>query len=134
MSFSEKATKELQIFNEAVRRIIDEATDAFVNNDTSLALVVEPLEEVIDGLNAELKARHVRRLREGKCTIELGFVLSDITTNYERIADHCSNIAISVLQVKQKNLESHEYIDRIKAEDPAFKQQYSDLSRVYRLP
>ena len=134
MSFSEKATKELQIFNEAVRRIIDEATDAFVNNDTSLALVVEPLEEVIDGLNAELKARHVRRLREGKCTIELGFVLSDITTNYERIADHCSNIAISVLQVKQKNLESHEYIDRIKAGDPAFKQQYSDLSRVYRLP
>ena len=134
MSFSEKANIELQIFNEAVKRIIDEATDAFVNNDTSLALVVEPLEEVIDGLNAELKARHVRRLREGKCTIELGFVLSDLTTNYERIADHCSNIAISVLQVKQKNLESHEYIDRIKAEDPAFKQQYSDLSRVYRLP
>ncbi len=134
MTFSEKATKELQIFNEAVKRIIDEATDAFVNNDSSLALVVEPLEEVIDGLNAELKARHVRRLREGKCTIELGFVLSDITTNYERIADHCSNIAISVLQVKQKNLESHEYLDRLKAEDAAFKQQYSDLSRVYRLP
>lgn len=134
MTFSEKATRELQIFNEAVKRIIDEATDAFVNNDTRLALVVEPLEEVIDGLNAELKARHVRRLREGKCTIELGFVLSDITTNYERIADHCSNIAISVLQVKQKNLESHEYIDRLKAEDASFKQQYSDLSRVYRLP
>lgn len=134
MTFSEKATRELQIFNEAVKRIIDEATDAFVNNDTRLALVVEPLEEVIDGLNAELKARHVRRLREGKCTIELGFVLSDITTNYERIADHCSNIAISVLQVKQKNLESHEYIDRLKTEDASFKQQYSDLSRVYRLP
>lgn len=134
MTFSEKATKELQIFNEAVRRIIDEATDAFVNNDRSLALVVEPLEEVIDGLNAELKERHVRRLREGKCTIELGFVLSDITTNYERIADHCSNIAISVLQVKQKDLESHEYLDKLKAEDPTFKQHYSDLSRVYRLP
>ena len=134
MEFSEKANMELQIFTEAVRRIIDEATDAFVNTDTSLALVVEPLEEVIDGLNAELKNRHVRRLREGKCTIELGFVLSDLTTNFERIADHCSNIAISVLQIKQRDLEGHQYTDRIKAEDPAFKQHYSDLSRVYRLP
>ena len=134
MTFSDKAIEELEIFKEAVKRIIDEATDAFINNDRNLALVVEPLEEVIDGINAELKDRHVKRLQEGECTIELGFVLSDITTNFERIADHCSNIAISVLQLKQKDLEGHEYLVKLKSEDSSFKQHYSDLSRVYRLP
>ncbi len=134
MEFSEKAKNELQIFTEAVKRIIDEATDSFINNDRSLARMVEPLEEVIDGMNNELKERHIRRLREGKCTIELGFVLSDITTNYERIADHCSNIAISVLQVKQTNLESHEYLGKLKSDDPDFKKHYGDFLRIYRLP
>lgn len=134
MEFSEKAKNELQIFTEAVKRIIDESTDSFINNDRSLALMVEPLEEVIDGMNNDLKERHVRRLREGKCTIELGFVLSDITTNYERIADHCSNIAISVLQVKQTNLESHDYLGKLKSDDPDFKKHYSDFLRIYRLP
>ncbi len=134
MEFSEKAKNELQIFTEAVKRIIDEATDSFINNDRGLALTVEPLEEVIDGMNSELKERHVRRLREGKCTIELGFVLSDITTNYERIADHCSNIAISVLQVKQTDLESHDYLGKLKSDDPAFKKHYGDFLRIYKLP
>ncbi|MGN0375195.1 MAG: Na/Pi cotransporter family protein [Butyrivibrio sp.] len=134
MEFSDKAKNELQIFMEAIRRIIDEAIESFINNDRNLALLVEPLEEVIDGMNNELKERHIRRLREGKCTIELGFVLSDITTNCERIADHCSNIAISVLQVKQTNLESHDYLGRIKSDDPAFKQHYNDFLRIYRLP
>lgn len=134
MEFSEKAKTELQVFTEAVKRIIDESTDSFINNDRKLALMVEPLEEVIDGMNSELKERHVRRLREGKCTIELGFVLSDITTNYERIADHCSNIAISVLQVKQTNLESHDYLGKLKSDDPDFKKRYGDFLRIYRLP
>ena len=134
MEFSDKAKNELQIFMEAIRRIIDEAIESFINNDRNLALLVEPLEEVIDGMNNELKERHIRRLREGKCTIELGFVLSDITTNCERIADHCSNIAVSVLQVKQTNLESHDYLGRIKSDDPAFKQHYNDFLRIYRLP
>lgn len=134
MEFSEKAKTELQVFTEAVKRIIDESTDSFINNDRKLALMVEPLEEVIDGMNSELKERHVRRLREGKCTIELGFVLSDITTNYERIADHCSNIAISVLQVKQTNLESHDYLGKLKSDDPDFKKHYGDFLRIYRLP
>lgn len=132
--FSDKAKLELQIFGEAVRRIIDEAIDSFINDDRDMAQLVEPLEEVIDVLNAELKERHIRRLREGKCTIELGFVLSDITTNYERISDHCSNIAISVLQVKQTDLESHDYLGRIKSDNPDFKQHYNDFLRIYRLP
>lgn len=134
MTFSDKAREELQIYTEALRRIVDEAVDAFIRNDRKLARLVEPLEEVIDGLNKELKQRHIRRLREGKCTIELGFVLSDITTNCERIADHCSNVAVSVLQVKHTELESHEYLDRLRANDPDFKLHYNDFVRIYRLP
>ena len=134
MSFSDKAKEELQIYTEALMRIVDEAVDSFVHNDRKMARLVEPLEEVIDGLNKELKQRHIRRLREGKCTIELGFVLADITTNCERIADHCSNVAVSVLQVKHTELESHEYLDRLRANDPDFKLHYNDFVRIYRLP
>ena len=134
MTFSDKAREELQVYTEALRRIVDEAVDAFICNDRKLARLVEPLEEVIDGLNKDLKQRHIRRLREGKCTIELGFVLSDITTNCERIADHCSNVAVSVLQVKHTELESHEYLDRLRANDPDFKLHYNDFVRIYRLP
>ena len=131
---TQKAREELQIYTEALRRIVDEAIEAFVNNDRRMARLVEPLEEVIDGLNKELKERHIRRLREGKCTIELGFVLSDITTNCERIADHCSNVAVSVLQVKHTELESHEYLDKLRVDDPDFKLHYNDFVRIYRLP
>ena len=134
MTFSDKARNELQIYTEALRRVVDEAVDAFVRNDWAMARLVEPLEEVIDGLSKELKERHIRRLREGKCTIELGFVLSDITTNCERIADHCSNVAVSVLQVKHTELESHEYLDHLRADDPDFKLHYNDFVRIYRLP
>ncbi len=134
MSFSDKAKVELQIYTEALMRIVDEAVDAFIHNDRKMARLVEPLEEVIDGLNKELKERHIRRLREGKCTIELGFILSDITTNCERIADHCSNVAVSVLQVKYTELESHEYLDRLRAIDPDFKLHYNDFVRIYKLP
>lgn len=134
MTFSDKAREELQIYTEALMRIVDEAVDSFIRNDRKMARLVEPLEEVIDVLNKELKERHIRRLREGKCTIELGFVLSDITTNCERIADHCSNVAVSVLQVKHTELESHEYLDRLRADDPDFKLHYNDFVRIYRLP
>lgn len=73
----------------------------FETESVELATQVEPLEEVIDTLNDEVKKKHVKRLRKGKCTIELGFILSDITTNYERIADHCSNIAVCLIQIKR---------------------------------
>ena len=74
-----------------------------------LAAMIEPLEEVIDGLSVEVKKRHMKRLRKGKCTIEMGFILSDITTNYERVSDHCSNIALSLLQLNEENFDTHEY-------------------------
>ena len=87
------------------------------NDDLSMAKQVEPLEEVIDGLNLDIKQRHVKRLRKGKCTIEMGFVLSDITTNLERVSDHCSNVAVSLLQEEEEGFEAHGYKGILKTED-----------------
>ena len=117
MEFSDKATEELQIFSSAVLEILDTAVSAFSTGDLAKAELVEPLEEVIDQLNIEIKKRHVKRLRKGKCTIELGFVLSDITTNFERVADHCSNIAVCMLQVNENSFETHEYLDTLRVSD-----------------
>lgn len=117
MVFSDKATEELQIFSDAIKEILEIAISAFEKEDLERAELVEPLEEVVDQLNIEIKKRHIRRLRKGKCTIELGFVLSDITTNFERVADHCSNIAVCLLQVHEDNFDTHEYLDNLKEED-----------------
>ncbi len=112
LTFSQKAQDEMRIYGDAVRAIMNMTVLAFQNDDLSLARQVEPLEEVIDGLNMEEKKRHVRRLRKGKCTIEAGFILSDITTDYERIADHCSNVAVDLLQVNEDGFDTHEYLER----------------------
>ncbi|MBQ9136025.1 MAG: Na/Pi cotransporter family protein [Lachnospiraceae bacterium] len=133
--FSDKATEELQIFSEAVKEILDLAIVSFETEDLEKAELVEPLEEVIDQLNIEVKKRHIKRLRKGKCTIELGFVLSDITTNFERVSDHCSNIAVSLLQLQDDNLETHEYLDTLKVSDNLnFKGKVLAYREKYNLP
>lgn len=133
LEFSSKAEEELAIFQRAVRDIMDAAVEVFENNDSTKASHIEPLEEVIDNLNAEIKKRHIKRLRKGKCTIELGFILSDITTSFERISDHCSNIAVSVLQIKYDSFETHEYLNTLK-DDKAFNTEYKQLKAKYELP
>ena len=96
---------------------------------------VEPLEELIDTLTVELKARHIRRLREGKCTIELGFAHSDILNNLERVSDHCSNIAVDVIQSDKENFDTHEYLDAMKNRDnQQFAREYKEYKEKYRLP
>ena len=117
LKFSEKAQKELEVFERAIHDILKITMLSFTEDDLSLAKQVEPLEEVIDGLNLEIKQRHIKRLRKGKCTIELGFVLSDITTNFERVSDHCSNIAVCLLQVNEDEFDIHAYLDELKKED-----------------
>ena len=93
------------------------------------------MEEVVDGLNDEIKKRHVKRLRKGKCTIELGFVLSDITTNFERVADHCSNIAISLIQIPDDAYASHEYVENLeKGEDSQYHEALVKYTEKYMLP
>ena len=135
MDFSEKAREELRIFTRAVQDVVNITMQVFEQEDTQLAVTVEPLEEVVDYLNAEVKARHIKRLTKGTCTIELGFVLSDITTNYERVADHCSNVAVCLIQLENKGFDTHEYIEMIKSEENvAFKEKYKAYKKQYILP
>ena len=135
LSFSQNAMKEFEVFSGAVREIIEMAVDAYINNDIENAKMVEPLEQVIDGLNAELKQRHIKRLRKGKCTIELGWVLQDLLTNIERVADHCSNIAICIIEVKENEFEAHSYLENLKdANVKWFTTAVHNLTDKYKLP
>lgn len=135
LRFSEKALEELKVISKAVIDIVSISYDVFENTNIESAKKVEPLEEIIDELNQELKARHVRRLREGKCTIEQGFILSDITTSLERIADHCSNIAVCILQVAEDSFDTHSYLNAVKREDNAtFQRRMEETRKQYPLP
>ncbi len=135
LDFSARAWEELQVYGGAVRHIVQITMDSFRREDLVLAREVEPLEEVIDSLNREIRKRHVKRLRKGKCTIELGFVLSDLITNYERVADHCSNIAVSLLQARQDAYDPHAYLERIRqADDLDFAGRVMVYGERYRLP
>ncbi len=135
LRFSDKAVEELSVFRRAVDDIMTTTVDVFEENDLEKAKKVEPLEEAIDYINGEIKKRHIKRLRKGKCTIELGFVLSDITTAFERISDHCSNIAVCILQIHEDVFDTHEYMDGIKAKDNvAFRQEVKQYQMLYALP
>ncbi len=133
--FSKKAEEEITVFAGLIREIVDTSVKVFETEDVVLAKEVEPMEEVVDGLNDEIKKRHVKRLRKGKCTIELGFVLSDITTNFERVADHCSNIAISLIQIPDDAYASHEYVENLeKGEDSQYHEALVKYTEKYMLP
>ena len=134
-TFSPKAMEEIDVFSAAIREIVTRAFEVFAMQDAVGAHAVEPLEEVIDGLHMEIKRRHVRRLRKGKCTIELGFALSDLGTDYERIADHCSNIAVSVIEVSEGVFETHEYLGHLRTEtNPEFISSVEEYGEKYKLP
>ncbi len=134
-SFSKKAQEELAIYTNAVKDIVNTSVLVFQEDDLKLAAMIEPLEEVIDYLSDEVKKRHMKRLRKGKCSIEMGFVLSDITTNYERVSDHCSNIGLSVLQLNEDNFDTHEYQDNLSSKDNiAFMAEVKRLKEHYQLP
>lgn len=133
--FSDKANEELKIYIAAITEIVDLAFSAFETGDMDKAKTVEPLEEVIDNLRNELKKHHIKRLRKGKCSAETGFVLQDLLTNFERIADHCSNIAVCIIQIQEDGLEAHEYINELKkTEDAFFLENFSMFTQKYALP
>ena len=135
LSFSAKAQEELAIYTEALKEIVNMSFSVFEQEDLAKAAYVEPLEEVIDYLKAELKKRHVKRLQKGKCTIEMGFILSDITTSYERVSDHCSNIAVCLTQVQEDNYETHEFLNDMKHKNnEEFKARYKNFKKKYTLP
>lgn len=126
--FSEEARHEISVITEALREIVSNAIDSFVSDDTALAAKVEPLEQVIDKLRDNLKARHIERLQRGECTVQLGFVFSDLLTNYERVSDHCSNIAVYTLQLHTENLDAHKYLRNVKT---TAVQEYVDEYNAY---
>lgn len=135
IKFSEQALREIPVIINAVSEILDMSINAFVNNDVNLAKYVEPLEDVIDQLRSDLKTRHIERLRNGKCTIELGFILQDLLTNFERVSDHCSNIAVYLIQINDNSMDTHEYMNELKKLDRSeFMDEFNDYKNKYILP
>ncbi len=133
--FSESAKTEVITVISAVEEILDMTLSAFAENNTELAGNVEPLEQVIDGLCSEVKSRHVMRLQQGVCTIELGFALADLLTNFGRVSDHCSNIAICVLQMYKNVTDAHKYLNDVKSSmRPDFVIKFEKFSNMYELP
>lgn len=129
---SEEGLREIQVATKALREILDMAVKAFDDADLELACHVEPLEQVMDDLIETIKRNHVNRLQTGACTIQHGFVLSDILTNYERVSDHCSNIAVAMIELSKASFGTHEYLDSLKAkDDPAFRQMYAAYKEKY---
>ncbi|MBQ3241665.1 MAG: Na/Pi cotransporter family protein [Oscillospiraceae bacterium] len=112
--FSDDAKKELDTISFAIEEVVRLATEAFIWDDLAMAAQVEPLEQVVDNMKNELRARHISRLQAGECTIHNGFVFSDLITNFERVADHCSNIGVCLLRIAEDTFDTHEYLNHIK--------------------
>jgi len=134
IAFSSAATKEIGTLIDALKEILDMTTNAFIANDTSTAEKVEPLEQVIDTITAQIRSRHISRLKSGNCTVEQGFILLDFLTHVERISDHCSNVAVAVIEISKDSFETHSYLNSIKGERfGSFAQDYSAYLEKYSL-
>ena len=133
VSFSAGAQKELTVMGAAVFEILDLALDAFRTNDVEKAKLVEPLEEVVDYLKEQLRLRHIMRLQKGECTIEMGFILADMLTNLERVADHCSNVAGRIIEKQTKNMNMHTYTGNVREINLDFNKQYEVYAKKYAL-
>jgi phosphate:Na+ symporter len=132
IDFSARANSELAVLRRAVGDIVGKARDSYVNNDIKLATEVEPLEQVVDDIRDTIKFNHTLRLQKSECSIEHGFILGDLLTNFERVADHCSNIAGSVIEISAYDaLDVHKYIATVKREDENFDQKYNEYKRMY---
>ena len=138
ISFSPAAQAELAVLEQAVTDILELTVESFRDFDRRKSMEIEPQEQVVDALVREVKSRHVRRLRDGRCSVEYGFVLEDLLTAYERAADHCSNVAVEILQVAEGKLEAHRYLNSLKAgqlqESAAFAEAYARNKARYLFP
>ena len=133
VSFTDSAKQELQTMLNAVGEIVDLTSRAFLQDDLTLARQVEPLEQVIDKLKDELRTNHIARLQRGECSLAAGFVLSDLLTNLERVADHCSNIAGCLLDMKNERIDLHKYLGDVKSGSNEFLMQYNTFEEKYKL-
>jgi len=134
LSFSEDAKKEIGMLRTAILDILGMSVDSFVNWNIEVAQHIEPLEQVVDDLTDTIKSRHINRLREGQCSIEMGFILSDVLGNFERISDHCSNIGIAVIELKHNTFDTHEHLRQMKSKgDEGFKETYEVFAEKYKV-
>lgn len=134
ISFSDKAISELMVVSAAINEIVDLTVTSFQNDNAQLASHVEPLEEVIDVLNEKLKALHIERLQANNCTIELGFIFTDLLTNFERVSDHCSNVAVYTMQLSSDKLDAHKYLNKIKStSNETFMDEFDKYSVKYSI-
>lgn len=134
LNFSEDARKEVAIAESALREIIDITFNAFENGNTELARKVEPLEQVIDSITSAMRSNHIARLQAGTCTIELGFILNDLITCFERVSDHCSNIAVALIEVAEGEFATHKYLNNVKSgNDEQFRSEYELYSNKYSI-
>lgn len=131
ITFSPKAKADVDVMIKAVFEILDMTVAALINEDNTKAKSVEPLEQVIDILNRKIKDGHISRLRDGYCTMELGFILSDFLTNCSRISDHCSNIAVSIIEISHDSFEAHKYLNQVKAGEEEFVAMYQEYKQKY---
>lgn len=135
ISFSDDAYAELKVIASAVRRVMHLSIQSFTTGNISLAEQVEPLEQVVDHLRSTMKNRHIARLQNGDCTIELGFIFTDLLTGFERVSDHCSNIAACMIELQHGSYDTHEYLGRLKSgQDAEFVERYNDYLKEYALP
>ena len=132
INFSTDAREELQVLEDAVQDVLNRTTDAFRKDDLHLASKVEPLETVVDELVRAIKARHVARLQAGSCSIEYGFVLEDLLTNYERVCDHCSNVAVAQIEVAQDSFDTHAYLNDLRSGHASTKESEQFQRRLNR--
>ena len=133
LSFSIDANRDLKVIYDAVAEIMALAGRAFTENDINAAFNVEPLEENIDILKEEIRTRHIARLQRGSCSVAAGFVLNDILTNLERVADHCSNVAVCIIESRDNKLDMHEALREMRADDEGFREKFKEYGRKYRL-
>ena len=132
INFSADAREELQVLEDAVQDVLNRTTDAFRKDDLHLASKVEPMETVVDELVRAIKARHVARLQAGSCSIEYGFVLEDLLTNYERVCDHCSNVAVAQIEVAQDSFDTHAYLNDLRSGHASTKESEQFQRRLNR--
>ena len=132
--FSQSAKQEMQVLCDALTEILELTVDALRHNDWEAASAIEPLEQVIDHLKGVLRDRHIARLQQGQCSVEAGFIWADLLTDMERASDHCSNIAVSIIDAHDHNMNAHQSLRSLKEGNPAFFEKLDDYSRKYALP
>ena len=133
IAFSPSGAQEIKILTDAIQEILNITACAYDGNSAELAAKVEPLEQVIDGLISKIRANHIRRLQKGTCTIEGGFILADLLNNYERVSDHCSNIAVAIIEVEHNSFDTHKYLNGVKYGNSVFNEIYENYEAKYSL-